>query len=488
MAEGETPQDDMTQDEARAILVEKIRRAGLRQRYRSYKWSPHEPTARQSEYLALVCREALYGGAAGGGKSDALLMAALQYVHVPGYAALVLRRTFADLMLPEAIMSRAHDWLCGSPATWSNNYKRWTFPSGATLSFGYLNYERDKYRYQSAAFQFVGFDELTQFTETQYLYLFSRLRRLEGVGVPLRMRTASNPGNIGHEWVKRRFLSSPSHEGRAFVPATLVDNPYIDQEAYAASLDELDEITRMQLKNGIWIRDDGGLVYKFDADRNLVDARPERHPVSGEKIDWKYIWVIDFGSSERNATEAVAVLAFAFDMPEIYVVESRKRASRTLDETHEEYLADKLLYGGFYRVMADQGGLGAKFSRELQIRYHMPVEPVDKNEKLGYRRLLNGDLENGRLLFVAGKTDELVNEINELTWDKRGLDAEPGRPDHCSDAMLYGWREARANVVRAREPLPQPGTAEYYQREAQEARKRAMDRVNRGGREFWEWQ
>ncbi len=124
-------------------------------------WIPHEPTPKQAEFLLLPDREAFYGGAAGGGKSDALLMAALQYVEVPNYAAILFRRTFADLALPGALMDRSQEWLSGTEARWNERDKTWTFPSGATISFGYLEHENHKYRYQSAEFQFIGFDELT---------------------------------------------------------------------------------------------------------------------------------------------------------------------------------------------------------------------------------------------------------------------------------------------------------------------------------------
>jgi hypothetical protein len=87
----------------------------------------------------------------------------------------------------------------------------------ATLTFGYLESERNKYRYQSSEVQYIGFDELTQFAESQYLYLFSRLRRLQGSDVPLRMRSASNPDGIGREWVRARFVDSENSE-RLFVP------------------------------------------------------------------------------------------------------------------------------------------------------------------------------------------------------------------------------------------------------------------------------
>lgn len=222
------------------------------------QWIPHQPTLKQAEFLLMPDLEVLFGGSAGGGKSDALLMAALQYADVPGYAAILFRRTYADLALPGALMDRSQEWLRGTAAHWSDKTKTWTFPSGATLSFGYLESENDKYRYQSAEFQFVGFDELTQFTETQYRYLFSRLRRLEQMEVPLRMRAASNPGGVGHEWVKQRFIVGD----RPFVPASLDDNPYIDRVEYVKSLMHLDPVTREQLLRGDWTIQEGGTMFK----------------------------------------------------------------------------------------------------------------------------------------------------------------------------------------------------------------------------------
>jgi predicted phage terminase large subunit-like protein len=214
------------------------------------KYCPQTPTERQAEFLALDVLEALYGGAAFGAKSSALLMAALQYVDEPGYAALLLRRTYADLAKPGALMDRAESWLRPTDARWVASERRWLFPSGASLSFGYVERFPDVYQYQSAEYQFIGFDELTQHEERCYTYLFSRLRRRSGVRIPLRMRAASNPGGIGHEWVKARFVG----EGAVatFVPAQLEDNPHVDIAAYRRSLAELDDVTRAQLERGDW--------------------------------------------------------------------------------------------------------------------------------------------------------------------------------------------------------------------------------------------
>jgi predicted phage terminase large subunit-like protein len=220
---------------------------------------PVDPTEPQAVFLTVPPKEVMYGGAGGGGKSVALLASALQFVTVPGYASLLLRRTFADLSLPDALIPLSHQWLHGTKAHWDGQKHEWRFPGGSSLTFGYLETENDKYRYQGAAFQLIGFDELTQFTDSQYRYLFSRLRRREGLNVPLRMRSATNPGGVGHEWVKRRFIDEQD-EDRLFIPASLEDNPYLDRAAYRESLSELDPVTRAQLEAGDWhIRPAGNL-------------------------------------------------------------------------------------------------------------------------------------------------------------------------------------------------------------------------------------
>lgn len=261
-------------DSERAELDNLIRPV-LRSTERAF--SPQAPTPKQAEFLNLACFEALFGGAAGGGKSSALLMAALEHVGTPGYAALLLRRTYADLSLPGALMDRAATWLRGTEARWRDQTKTWAFPSGATVTFGYLETEQDKYRYQGSEYLFVGFDELTQFTESQYRYLLSRIRR-PATGalsqVPLRARAASNPGGVGHEWVKRYFLEAPPEEGRVFVPARLEDNPHLDVEEYDAALARLDPVTRRQLRLGDWDAVAQGNLFRREW-FPVVEARPQ---------------------------------------------------------------------------------------------------------------------------------------------------------------------------------------------------------------------
>ena len=202
-------------------------------------------------------------------------MAALAFVDVPGYRALLFRRSFADLNLPGALMDRAREWLGGSAARWNAHDHIWTFPSGASLTFGYLESENDKYRYQSAELQYIGFDELTQFAESQYLYLFSRLRRLSGSAMPLRMRAASNPGGLGHEWVRARFVDATDDPKRRFIPARLTDNPHLDKETYTQSLANLDPVTRAQLLEGDWQVHPQGVLFARDWFA-IVESAPEQ--------------------------------------------------------------------------------------------------------------------------------------------------------------------------------------------------------------------
>jgi hypothetical protein len=251
----------------------------------SIPWCPLEPTERQRQFLGSAAPELLFGGAAGGGKSIALLMGALQFVDTPGYSAIIFRRTVADLLLPGALIPRSFEWLGGTEARWSHVGKRWTFPSGATLSFGYLHEANDRFRYQSSEFQYIAFDELTHFRERDYLYLRSRLRRPERLAVPLRIRAASNPGGVGHVWVRKRFLEGPA-DGRLFLPARLEDNPHLDADGYRDALAGLDELTRRQLEQGDWSTNEETLI-SWDDLVGCVDPDLVRVPSGADA--WRFL-------------------------------------------------------------------------------------------------------------------------------------------------------------------------------------------------------
>lgn len=240
------------------------------------------PTPRQAVFLASNAFEALYGGAAGGGKSDALVIGALRHIDKPGHNAIVFRRTFPEL--EGQVIPKSREWypLCGG--RYNAVQHCWHFPTGARIHFGHLQHESDVHRYQGWEFSYIGFDELTHFTEAQYTFLLSRAR--SSAGIPVRIRAATNPGGVGHEWVMRRWApwlhpnsevkaepsqrlgyrivdnreqwlapGEPSTLSRVFIPATLADNPHLDHNdpGYRDRLGALDRVTREQLLAGNWL-------------------------------------------------------------------------------------------------------------------------------------------------------------------------------------------------------------------------------------------
>jgi hypothetical protein len=261
-------------------------------------WIPHRPTTKQAAFLMFDGLEAFFGGAAGGGKTDALLMAALQYVDQPKYNAVLFRRSYTDLALPGALMDRAHEWLRGSQARWDRERHSYTFPSGATLSFGYIQTAGDKWRYQSAEYQFIGWDEITEFPDDDaYRFLFSRLRRLEGADIPLRVRCASNPSGVGTYWVKERFIDDP--EDRAFFFSKFTDNPYLDQESYLLSLQQLHPALQKRLIEGSWDAVEDTAFPEFNEE---IHAIPSYRPPQ----NWRRWEAMDFGVTNPTAWHAAA--------------------------------------------------------------------------------------------------------------------------------------------------------------------------------------
>ena len=234
-----------------------------------------KPHPRQAEFLALECEEALYGGAAGGGKTEALLLWLAEGVNVPGYSAIFFRRTYAQLSKSnDSPLTKSHDLYRPLGGKYKASEYRWTFPSGAAIEFGHLQHEMSVQDYQGPAYHRVAFDELTQFSDQQYLYLFSRMRMRKDFPIRMGVRAASNPGGPGHAWVKQRFIThdaekamqqlsayQPSPAGlvfwpnpdRAFVPARVADNPSLDINDYVARMQtHLPAVLRERLLNGDW--------------------------------------------------------------------------------------------------------------------------------------------------------------------------------------------------------------------------------------------
>lgn len=226
------------------------------------RYIPVELTPKQLAFLLLPHKEAFYGGAAGGGKSVALLAAALQYVDVPGYAALLIRRSYLELVQPNGLIDLSKRWLAGTGAVWREVDSTWRFPAGGTLTFRSMNEPRSSLFFQGGEYQFIGLDEVTDVDEEAYRFLFSRLRAKRGSLIPLRMRSASNPLGPGAEWVHQRFIVEGPAAGRIYIRALFEDNPHLDLESYDDFLRELSPAMRQQLRYGDWEQRPEGSMFK----------------------------------------------------------------------------------------------------------------------------------------------------------------------------------------------------------------------------------
>lgn len=377
---------------------------------------PQEPTLRQAEFLLLVDEEAFFGGAAGGGKSSSLLMAALQFVQIPEYHAILFRKTYSDLALPDALMDRSFNWLSGTDAHWDDKEKTWTFPSGATLSFGYLKGPQDKYRYQGAAFSFIGVDEVTQIRESDYLYLYSRLRKPASSSLPLRMRAAGNPGGVGHQWVKERFITG----GLPYIPSKLQDNPYLDQETYRKSLMNLDPITREQLLNGDWDICVEGNLFK----REWFPIVPS-YPSDAQKIRY---W--DFAATEGGGDwTAGALLGYKDDV--VYIidiqhfqgspkqVEARVLQTAQLDGTdvpvyweEEGGSSGKVVSAHFVSKLMGWQAKGIRSTGSKVAR----ASPLSSYAEAGNVKIVRGEWNRAFLdeitLFPVGEHDDMCDAVS----------------------------------------------------------------------------
>jgi predicted phage terminase large subunit-like protein len=394
---------------------------------------PHKPTGKQARFLLSLEPELLYGGAAGGGKSDALLMAALQFVEIPGYSAILFRRTFQDLSLPEALMDRAASWLSGTNAKWNGIEHQWLFPSGAKLTFGYLQTANDKYRYQSAAFQFIGFDELTQFEESSYAYLFSRLRRPEGSVIPLRMRAASNPGGIGHAWVRSRFVDSGK-----FIPAVFQENPHLDHASYEASLNMLDSVTRAQLKDGNWLVNPDGLMFKREW-FSIVDDYP--HDAAMVRY-WDLAATVANG---RNDPDWTSGCLMARKDGRYWIVDMAHSRSTPLGV--QQLVAQKAAIDGkrctvWLEQEPGSGGVNTvdHYRRNILAGYDFRADKVT-GSKIERARPLSAAAEAGNVMLVRGSWNEgFLDEacsFPEGSHDDQ-IDAATGALSHVRTMFLVG--------------------------------------------------
>ena len=277
-----------------------------------------QPQPKQIAFMERPEYEALYGGAAGGGKSDALLAEALRQVHIKHYRAIILRKTYPQL---SELVDRSNEIYKGAypKAKYNNTSHFWLFPSGAKIYFGSMHRAQDKIQYQGKRYDFIGFDELTHFTFEEYNYMFSR-NRPGGPGTRVYIRAATNPGNVGHGWVKERFITAappmtpikfeseiltPSGQKiqvkrkRIFIPSTVFDNQALleNDPNYLASLAMMPEAERNALLYGSWDSFDGQVFTEWRNDPEHYDDQRWTHVINPFPIPahWKIYRGFDFG-------------------------------------------------------------------------------------------------------------------------------------------------------------------------------------------------
>lgn len=280
-----------------------------------------KPQPQQVKFMQRPEWEALYGGAAGGGKSDALLAEALRQVHIPHYRAIIFRKTYPQLS--ELIDRSREIYKAAFPKARYNDSKHvWLFPSGAKIYFGSMQYTKDRTNYQGKRYDFVAFDELTHFTWEEYSYMFSR-NRPGKEGTRVYMRATTNPGGIGHGWVKDRFITaaepltpiktdltviSPDgkpitmHRKRIFVPATVFDNQELlkNDPNYLASLAMMPEAERQALLYGDWDSFSGQVFSEWKNDPAHYKDRHWTHVIDPFIVPktWRIFRGFDFGYSK----------------------------------------------------------------------------------------------------------------------------------------------------------------------------------------------
>ena len=238
-------------------------------------------TKKQQQFLDASADEVLFGGAAGGGKSYAQLIDALLYaLRYPGSKQIMLRRTYPEL---EKSLIRVALFLYPAKLYRYNAARHMgRFANGSLIDFAYCDAENDVQRYQSAEYDVIRFDELTHFTETMYLTLLSRLRGANDF--PKQVKSCTNPGGVGHSWVKARFIDaappgrpfSTPNGTRVFFPSLVQDNHFLMQAdpGYLRRLQNLPPRERRALLHGDWELFEGQYFPEFSRHTHVVRPAP----------------------------------------------------------------------------------------------------------------------------------------------------------------------------------------------------------------------
>lgn len=399
----------------------------------------------QTDFLAAGETDVLYGGAAGGGKSYAMLVDPLRFAHRSAHRALILRRSMPELR--ELIDKSRELYPKAFPGCkYREVEKLWNFPSGAKIEFGFLERDADVYRYQGQAYSWIGFDEITHLpTEFSWNYLASRLRTTDPEITPY-MRCTANPGGSGALWVKKRYINpSPYNESfmgndgitRKFIPARLNDNPYLASDGrYEQMLKSLPPTQRRQLLEGNWEISEGAAFTEFDREFHVIE--PFEIP-----LHWERVKGLDYG----YASESACVWA-AIDPNDGTLIVYRELYRKGLLATE---LAEMLTNMELSDPMSVRGVLDtACWSRtgttgptvaETLIQAGHKLRPADKNRIAGkiqiHEHLKLQDTGRPRMQMF-NTCPNLIRELQSIPLDKNNPeDVNTHASDHAYDALRY---------------------------------------------------
>ena len=417
----------------------------------------------QTEFLAAPERDVLYGGAAGGGKSYALLADALRYAHNPNHRGLLLRRTLGELT--ELIDKSRQLYMKAFPeAVFKESKSTWIFPSGATILFSYLDRDTDVTRYQGQSFNWIAIDEITHYpTPYVWEYLRSRLRTTDQSIIPY-MRCTANPGGVGGWWIKKMYIdptksntpfwardvetnrilrygsSNAEKAGkplfqRRFIPARLTDNPYLMASGeYEAMLNSLPEVERRRLLEGDWDVTDGAAFAEFDRSRHVVE--PFEIPRS-----WSRIRAADYGYSSPSC-----VLWGAIDFDgnlwiyrELYGkgFTGEQLAERILELEHDDPTIQTAVLDESCFSRTGHGLSIAESMNRLNLRFMASNRDRLAGKIEMHKRLGDNDMEEPRLR-IFNNCKHLIRTLPTLPLSKTNPeDVDTKADDHAYDALRY---------------------------------------------------
>jgi len=400
----------------------------------------------QTDFLAASEKDVLYGGAAGGGKSFAMLIDPLRYCHFSEHRALILRRSMPELR--ELIdKSRELYPVAFKGAKFREVEKLWNFPSGAKIEFGFLERDADVYRYQGQAYSWIGFDEITHLpTEFGWNYLASRLRTTNPE-LPTYLRCTANPGGVGAQWVKKRYVD-PTKENktfkgtdgltRKFIPARLQDNPFLAEDGeYERMLLSLPPVQRKQLLEGNWDVAEGAAFAEFDMSIHVI-------PPFDLPSWWERLKGIDYGYASESCClwgvvdpEDKTLIIYR----ELY---RKGLTGEALGDTLTNMEADEIksITGVLDTSAWSRTGYTGPTIGELLIRKGHKLRRADKNRvagKVQIHEYLRKNTETGRpRLQIFSNCVNLIKELQGIPISKTNPeDVDTHSADHAYDALRY---------------------------------------------------